>query len=432
MPLTVFLCSTYSDLADERERILDAVRRLQLQHDSMEFFGARADLPIETCIAEVRRSDVLFVVVGHRYGSIVPGRDISYSEAEYQEGRRLGKPCLVYMRDEKSPILPKDFERDPEKLKKLDAWKTTLNLQHTVAAFNGASALAVQVTADLSRTIQALRENEQAKLKQRAGKLNPTHQELERILAGALDAGVQYPALLSAIRRAVSELLASSGRRRPTIFLSHASADKSIVRKVAQRLKTQGIEPWLDESELGLGDSLIQTIEAALDSSDFVAFFISNASMNSPWVRQEMNATISRKVSEKRGAIVIPILLDNTEIPPLLRDVICLDMRNGELDENVSRLTSAIERLSLQRLHTYTDSANRYFTPPAEVRDRGREVKGASFAALIEHLREGEVLFGLYTNQAGALVATHLHSEFRLNEMETLGASERLLCIVAR
>src|SRR5438477_3172182 len=121
-PLTVFLCSTYADLAEERERVLDAVRRLQLQHDSMEFFGARANLPIETCLAEVRRSDVLVVVVGHRYGSLVPELGVSFSEAEYREGQRLGKPCLVYLRDENAPVLPKYFERDPDKLRLLDRW----------------------------------------------------------------------------------------------------------------------------------------------------------------------------------------------------------------------------------------------------------------------------------------------------------------------
>jgi Domain of unknown function (DUF4062) len=124
--LTVFLCSTYADLANERQHILDAVRRLSLQHDSMEFFGARSDLPIETCLAEVRRSDILVVVVGHRYGSLVPELGISFSEAEYREGQRLGKPCLVYLRDENAPILPRDFERDPEKLRLLDAWKSNL------------------------------------------------------------------------------------------------------------------------------------------------------------------------------------------------------------------------------------------------------------------------------------------------------------------
>src|ERR1700731_7622 len=61
--LTIFLCSTFADLAEERQAVLDAVRKLQLQHDSMEFFGARPGAPIETCLAEVRKSDILVVIV---------------------------------------------------------------------------------------------------------------------------------------------------------------------------------------------------------------------------------------------------------------------------------------------------------------------------------------------------------------------------------
>jgi hypothetical protein len=90
------VCSTFSDLSQEREAVLDAIRRLKLQHDSMEFLGARAEQPIEICLEEVRASDVLVVIVSHRYGSIVPELGISYSEAEYSEGFRLRKPCLVY------------------------------------------------------------------------------------------------------------------------------------------------------------------------------------------------------------------------------------------------------------------------------------------------------------------------------------------------
>ena len=84
--VTVFLCSTYSDLVDERQGVLNAIRQLQLQHESMEYFGARPGQPIETCLAEVAHSNVLVVVVGYRYGSFVPGKEISFSEAEYREG----------------------------------------------------------------------------------------------------------------------------------------------------------------------------------------------------------------------------------------------------------------------------------------------------------------------------------------------------------
>jgi len=157
-PVTVFICSTFSDLSREREAVMDAVRRLQLQHDSMEFFGARSGQPLETCLAEVRRSDILVVIVGHRYGAIVPEKGISFSEAEYEEGRRLHKPCLVYIRNDNVPILPRLMETDPEKLRLLNRWKEALRNRHTVAAFAQGEDLAVQVAADLSRAVNDLAE----------------------------------------------------------------------------------------------------------------------------------------------------------------------------------------------------------------------------------------------------------------------------------
>ena len=96
--LTVFLCSTQADLGPERVAVLTAVRRLQLQHDAMEFFGAREGRPLETCLEEVRKADILVVVIGHRYGTFVPGQQISYTEAEDQEGHGLREPCLVHIR----------------------------------------------------------------------------------------------------------------------------------------------------------------------------------------------------------------------------------------------------------------------------------------------------------------------------------------------
>lgn len=165
--LTVFLCSTYEDLAVEREQVLDAVRRLQLQHDSMEFFGARQGQPIETCLEEVRRSDLLVVLLGHRYGSLVPGLGISFSEAEYREGQRLVKPCLVYLRGDDVPVLPRHIERDPEKIRLLDRWRADLTARHTVAQFSNAPQLAVQVAADLSRAVRALEAAQQSEAEAR-------------------------------------------------------------------------------------------------------------------------------------------------------------------------------------------------------------------------------------------------------------------------
>ena len=100
----VFVCSTFDDLEQEREAVLDAIRRVQQRHNAMEFFGARPGRPIDVCLDEVRKSDLLVVIVGEKYGSLPPGMGVSYSQAEYEEGVRLEKPCLVYLRDDDVPI----------------------------------------------------------------------------------------------------------------------------------------------------------------------------------------------------------------------------------------------------------------------------------------------------------------------------------------
>ena len=118
-PFSVFVCSTFDDLEQEREAVLDAIRRVQSRHNAMEFFGARPGRPIDVCLDEVRISDLLVVIVGLKYGSLPSGMEVSYSQAEYEEGARLEKPCLVYLRDDDVPILAKFVEQDFDKLRLL-------------------------------------------------------------------------------------------------------------------------------------------------------------------------------------------------------------------------------------------------------------------------------------------------------------------------
>jgi uncharacterized protein YjbI with pentapeptide repeats len=119
----------------------------------MELFGARSEAPIEVCLEEVRKSDVLIVIVGHRYGSTVPGRNLSFTETEYNDGYSHGKSSFVYMRDETVPILPDYVEQDATKLSRLKAFRDKLQERHTVYKFRSPSELALQVTVDLNRSM---------------------------------------------------------------------------------------------------------------------------------------------------------------------------------------------------------------------------------------------------------------------------------------
>src|SRR5437588_675967 len=65
--MRVFFSSTYSDLKDVRERVESAVRTAGWDTRQMEFFGARPETPLSVSISEVRKADLVILVVGAEY-----------------------------------------------------------------------------------------------------------------------------------------------------------------------------------------------------------------------------------------------------------------------------------------------------------------------------------------------------------------------------
>ncbi len=157
---TVFVCSPFEDLIEERKAVIYAIQKLGLRDNCMELFGARIGSPIKTCLDEVGQSDIIIVVIGHKYGSFISGRNISITEAEYLESQRLGLPCLVYLRDESAPVDSNYFEHDPIKLQALEKFKMLLKEKHTVGFFKDPLELAVGVAVDLTRAIDETSKNQ--------------------------------------------------------------------------------------------------------------------------------------------------------------------------------------------------------------------------------------------------------------------------------
>jgi hypothetical protein len=283
------------------------------------------------------------VIVGYKYGSLVPDKTISFTEAEYSEGYNFDKPCLVYLRDENVPILPMHMERDPKKLLALERFKGLLKARHTVATFKDANDLAVSVAADLSRTIQAIEEASRAKEDNRNSPVRPIYEYVNAQIRDALEQQVSEDLLLNAIGRAISETLAIEGKRFRKIFLSYSHQDIALVRAIASGLKSEGVNVWYDEGEIKVGDSIVAKVSEKLDTVDFMVFFISAGSINSKWAQLELNAIINRRIGERRGPIVLPVLLDDVDVPSVLRDVKYLDLRDHDIQRGVHEIIKAIK-----------------------------------------------------------------------------------------
>jgi hypothetical protein len=124
------------------------------------------------------------------------------------------------------------------------------------------------------------------------------------------------------------------------VFLSYASADKGTARYIADELRRSGVDLWFDEWELKLGDSIVQHIDRGVASSDIILILLSPASVESNWIQHEWSAAFARQVND-RAIRILPVLIADCEIPPLLATRAYLDLR-GNMESGVRRLVAQL------------------------------------------------------------------------------------------
>jgi hypothetical protein len=106
-PEIVFVCSTCYDLIDIRAELESELRDMGLvpilsDRPSSEFTIAPDNTSIESCLVNVRRADIVLVVLSQRYGpslKVAGFDDISATHLEYREAHKHNKPIYFYVRD---------------------------------------------------------------------------------------------------------------------------------------------------------------------------------------------------------------------------------------------------------------------------------------------------------------------------------------------
>jgi hypothetical protein len=109
------------------------------------------------------------------------------------------------------------------------------------------------------------------------------------------------------------------------IFISHAHGDRSVADDVEAALRAAGLQTWLDVREIAPGDSFLKLMNEGLADSSYVLVLLSSASLRSDWVTKEWMAAMAG-----RSTVVVPLLLEPVEFPPLLRDIVWIDFRDRQ------------------------------------------------------------------------------------------------------
>ena len=117
------------------------------------------------------------------------------------------------------------------------------------------------------------------------------------------------------------------------VFLCHNSQDKTEVKAIGERLKEEGLLPWLDEWEFRPGLPWQKTLENQIEQIKSAAVFIGSNGIG-PWQDMEIDAFLRMFV--KRQAPVIPIILNGCEdipkLPLFLEGMMWVDFRKSEPD----------------------------------------------------------------------------------------------------
>lgn len=136
-----------------------------------------------------------------------------------------------------------------------------------------------------------------------------------------------------------------SGKR---IFISHSSDDKPFVKKLKYDLELYAGITWVDVWELKVGDSIKQKINNAINENDYFCVVISQSSIESKWVKYEINIALLKEL-DKRNVSILPILLNECNRPKCIEDRFYADFRSN-YEIGLTKFLEAIAK-DKNRLH---------------------------------------------------------------------------------
>ena len=127
------------------------------------------------------------------------------------------------------------------------------------------------------------------------------------------------------------------------IFLSHNHNDKPMVEGVA--LKLAAIfghdQVFYDSWSIRPGDGIIDQMNKGLEAPEFVFFFVSANSLASGMVKLEwQNALYAASKGKTR---IVPVRVDGSEMPPVLKQTLFIDMHTIGLEAAIAQIVSVTQ-----------------------------------------------------------------------------------------
>jgi Domain of unknown function (DUF4062) len=149
----VFVSSTYADLKEERQHIIQALMEMDCIPAGMELFPAADEEQWEFIKKVINDCDYYLLLIGGRYGSITPD-GVSYTEKEFNYAIEKGLKVVAFVHQNPGNIQSSKSETNSDSRDKLALFREKVTKGRLVKFWNNAEELPGLVALSLTKTIK--------------------------------------------------------------------------------------------------------------------------------------------------------------------------------------------------------------------------------------------------------------------------------------
>lgn len=149
----VFVSSTFTDLKDERQNVIQALMEMDCIPAGMELFPATDEEQWEFIKKIINDCDYYLLIIGGRYGSLA-NDGISYTEKEFDYAVSQGIKIVALIHENPENLVVSKSEIDPIKIEKLKKFKEKVKTGRMVKFWKTTSELPGVVSLSLNKTMK--------------------------------------------------------------------------------------------------------------------------------------------------------------------------------------------------------------------------------------------------------------------------------------
>lgn len=148
----IFVSSTYSDLIEERQAVLESILKLRHIPVGMEQFVAANDEQFGYIQRLIDETDYYVILIGNRYGSIASD-GVSYTEKEFDYAVSKGIPILAFIHSSPDSLPANKSEKTASARKQLTRFREKVMNNRLVSLFSWDSPVSLSREVVVALTI---------------------------------------------------------------------------------------------------------------------------------------------------------------------------------------------------------------------------------------------------------------------------------------